>query len=780
VPRPSTPSPRHLVLAAAALFASLCAAPARAGEPLPYAVAPAPAWVTPVSAEIDFHAPDGAARDGVHHLLTDREVRVSDGNVERYVHIARKIVSKSGIESASELTFDVDPPHEKLVLHHIRILRDGHAEDALRPGELHVIQKESDLSQRMYVGTLSIMAFLHDVRVGDIIDYAWSVNGWNPVLGKRYAENFLLGASAPTRHLRVRLLTPLGRSFTRSPRLWDQSPGERDEGLYHETVWDRLDVPALQHEDETPRWFNPIPHVEVTEYRTWADVTAWALPLFESTPRPSPALEAQIQRLRDAAPDEGGRMLAALRFVQDDIRYLGIELGPGSHQPENPSVVLERRFGDCKDKTRLLVTVLRALGIKASPALVNPDLGRGLDAREPTPLAFDHVITRAESGGKTYWLDATMSSQRGGIEALENPDYERALVVIGGEGGAVLTPIPVAVPTEPSVDEVEEINAPRYDAPAEIKVTTRYHGRSADRMRRDVESTDRAEIARRYINFYAREEPSVVEAAPPVITDDALHDTLTIVETYRVPDFWKKDTKAFHARIIANALPSPSISRRSMPLAVDYPTLLAHETRLVLPEAYPIDVGTQDLADATAALHCTTSSVGNSVSIRCRYETKRDFVPVAEVEAHLALVERMRSELGYEITRGDHRGTGAGDDTGWIGVLWVGGIGAGIAMLVVAARFLWSVPRRLKQRAFARSRAIAPGEAASTAILIRSRDEIARHVSRSKCPCGAPAGARAPEPERGEVLFGGRSLTTARMVCPACEKPRSVYFDVAG
>ena len=749
---------------------------ARAGEPFPYTLAPAPAWVAPVNAEIDFHAPEGAARDGVHHLLTDREIRVSDGNVERYLHIARKIVSKSGIESASELTFEVDPPHEKLVLHHIRILRDGRAEDALRPRELHVIQKESDLSQRMYVGTLSVMAFLHDVRVGDIIDYAYSVNGWNPVLGPRYAENLLLGASAPTRHLRVRLLTPTARSFTLSPRLWDQKPDERDEGPYHETVWDRRDVPALQHEDETPRWFNPIPHVEVSEYRSWAEVTAWALPLFESTPRPSPALEAQIQRFRDAAPDEGGRLLAALRFVQDDIRYLGIELGPGSHQPENPSVVLERRFGDCKDKTRLLVTLLRALGIKASPALVNPDLGRGLDAREPSPLAFDHVIARAESGGHTYWLDATMSSQRGGIETLENPDYERALVVT--EGGAGLTPIPLAVPTEPSVDEVEEINAPRYDAPAEIKVTTRYHGRRADRMRRDIESTDRAEISRHYINFYAREEPSVVEAAPPGITDDPLHDTLTIVETYRVPDFWKQDTKDFRARVLTSALPAPAISRRSMPLAVEYPTLLAHETRLVLPEAYPIEVGTQDLADATAALRCTTSTVGNSISIRCRYETKRDFVPAAEVEAHLALVERMRSELGYEITRGEHRSRG--EDTSWTGILWVGGIGGGIALLVVGTRFLWSVPRRLRQRAFTKRRVIAPGEAASTAIRVRSRDEIARHVSRSKCPCGVHSIARLPASEMGEVRFGDRSLTAARMVCPACGSARSLYFDVAG
>jgi hypothetical protein len=771
---PSTSSSRRAVLVAAALFASLCAAPARAGEALPYTIAPAPGWVAPVEAEAAFQAPDGASRDGVHQLLTDREIRVTGATVERYFHVARKIVSKSGIESASELTFDVDPPHERLVLHHIRILRDGHSEDALRPKELHVIQKESDLSQRMYVGTLSIMAFLHDVRAGDIIDYAYSVNGWNPVLGPRYAENFALGSSAPTRHLRVRLLTPTARAFTVTPRLWDQKPEERDEGLFHETLWDRRDVPALLREDQTPRWFNPVPRVEITEYASWAEVTAWALPLFESTPRPSPALDAQIQRLRDAAPDEGGRLLAALRFVQDEIRYLGIELGPGSHQPESPSVVLERRFGDCKDKTRLLVTVLRALGIKANPALVNPDLGRGLDERSPSPLAFNHVIARAESGGHTYWLDATMSSQRGGLESLENPDYERALLVVAG--GAALAPIPLPTPTEPSIDETEEFTAARYDAPAEVKVTTRYRGRSADSIRRDLESTDRAEISRHYLNYYAREEPSVVEAAPPAITDDPVHDTLVVVESYRIPDFWKQDTKSFQARIIASALASPKISRRSMPLAIDYPTVLAHETRLNLPAPYPVEVDTQELSDATASLRCTSSSVGNTVSIRCRYETKRDFVPPAEVEAHLALVERMRSELAYEITRGSEGGRGG--ESSWTAILWVGGIAAGIAFLLVGINFLVSVPRRLRQRAYTRSRAIGQGEAASTAIAVRSREELARHVARSKCSCATRSPA--PPPELREVLFGGRTLTSARLTCPACSRSRSLFFDVSG
>jgi transglutaminase-like putative cysteine protease len=45
------------------------------------------------------------------------------------------------------------------------------------------------------------------------------------------------------------------------------------------------------------------------------------------------------------------RALAAIRFVQDESRYLGIEVEEGTLRPDAPDAVLRRRFGDCKDKT---------------------------------------------------------------------------------------------------------------------------------------------------------------------------------------------------------------------------------------------------------------------------------------------------------------------------------------------------------------------------------------------------------------------------------------------
>ena len=76
--------------------------------------------------------------------------------------------------------------------------------------------------------------------------------------------------------------------------------------------------------------------------------------------------------------DPAGRAAAVLQLVQREIRYLGIEVGAGSHAPCAPALVCQRRFGDGKDKALLMVALLEALGVEAAPALVDTDVDADL------------------------------------------------------------------------------------------------------------------------------------------------------------------------------------------------------------------------------------------------------------------------------------------------------------------------------------------------------------------------------------------------------------------
>jgi hypothetical protein len=742
-----------------------------------FRVAPAPTWVRQVDADLDAKAPEGASRDGVYELLDDKQIRVSADGVQRYVHVARRIETAAGIEEASEVRLDFDPPHEELTLHHLHILRGTVAIDALRRREIHVIQQESDLSQRLYNGTLTAIAFLHDVRKGDVIDYAYSLDGQNPVLGDRFSGRFALEELSPLHRLRLRVTTPADRPLRITMRAGAAKPEAHEDASGHEYLWDLHDLPAIRFEDATPSWYDAFPRAELTEWASFGEVAAWATPLFEAHVETKPPVEkallAEVENLRNKAPDEPGRLLAALRFVQDEIRYLGIELGEHSHQPHTPEVVLERRFGDCKDKARLLVALLRPLGIEANVALVNPGLGRGLDDRAPSPLAFNHAIVRARLGGRTYWLDPTLSGQRGDLDAIPTLGYERALVVAADTTG--LTEIPPRELAAPSIEEVDELDAQDTAAPALLRVTTTYRGAAADDMRTEIASGGKDELAHSYLNYYAHDEPSIEATEPLAVTDDEAHATLTIVEAYRIKDYWQDETKSFHARLILEALPTPAVARRTTPLRVKHPTSLVHRMRLTLPGQDMLTTGTTDLADASITLRCRTSGIEKVATVECAFKSLRDHVPAADVAAHLKLVGKMRDNLSYSFER-PQPSAAPGQGIPVEAWMWIGGAAIVGLTMFVGVPLAFRLPRIMKKRAFTRRLVLSGGEAPATAIPVASLDDLRSHLARSRCECGAPPAA--DEPELAQLRLGDRKITSARLVCPSCGEARKVYYEV--
>jgi hypothetical protein len=62
-------------------------------------------------------------------------------------------------------------------------------------------------------------------------------------------------------------------------------------------------------------------------------------------------------------------------FMQREIRYVGIEIGVGGYQPHPAADVFKYRYGDCKDKATLLISMLNAVGVRATWVMVDTHRG---------------------------------------------------------------------------------------------------------------------------------------------------------------------------------------------------------------------------------------------------------------------------------------------------------------------------------------------------------------------------------------------------------------------
>ncbi|MES1249500.1 MAG: DUF3857 domain-containing transglutaminase family protein, partial [Chitinophaga rupis] len=390
------------------------------------AIADEPSWIS--STDYNSAKIPGDAEDGYSYLALEKQVNIAAHTV--YHKTVIKIITGAGIQNASEVSVSYDPSYQHMVFHNIQIIRDGAVINKLNLAKIKTIQQEKELDRSIYNGTVTAVLFLEDVRKGDRIEYAYSVMGFNPVFRDKYSTELQTQYGAPIGHLLYRIICPADRPLNIKNRLTDRQPDIAQQGKDKVYQWEFKDVAALRSQDALPSWYDPYPSIQVSEYSSWNEVCKWDLPLFTARTPLSGYLKKKIEEIRSASGDDDEKkILAALRFVQDEVRYMGIEMGVNTHKPNDPEKIFAQRFGDCKDKTFLLCTMLHALGIEASPVFINTTDKQEIMNWLPTPLAFDHVTVRVRLGDKYYWFDPTISFQRGGIKDIAYPAYKCGLVL---------------------------------------------------------------------------------------------------------------------------------------------------------------------------------------------------------------------------------------------------------------------------------------------------------------------------------------------------------------
>ena len=648
---------------------------------------PMPPWVQPIIPESNAKGADEQDKGGEFLRLIDSQV--NSGTQESFMHIVKQIVTEAGVQHGANLEFDWDPSYQELTVHQITIQRGQERIDRLDPAKFRIIQQETDLNRQIYNGTLSALLFLDDVRVGDEIEYTCTVRGVNPSLKGRYAESFLLGSTSPIGRRRVRVLWPEGRTMHYRSRGTDIAPEISSGSAVLEYVWDVRDVPAVNYEDQTPAWFPSFPWIQLSEYPDWAGVASWAAGLYPATNAADPAIAEELFRLRRPNATAEQSIQAALEFAQNEIRYLGIEFGPGSYRPCDPATVLRRRFGDCKDKAFLFCTLVRGLGYDADPVLVGTHFRQTLSELLPSPYDFDHVIVRVRAEGRTYWLDPTRPYQRGPIGRRFLPDYGFGLVA--REGETELCAIPCSNSGAPATYTTEVFRIGGQKAPAELTLTTAYQGYDAEWMRAVLAAEGREKLARSYLNDYAQRYPGIQPKTQIEIDDATNADDLRFTQTYSISNFWvlSSDKQQYRCEFyplgIHSWVTKPAAAARHMPLELFYPRLRSVFTMLELPRDFKLSNSTNLVKGPGAELRFKREFRGRKVWLTYEYQALTNFIPVSLAAAHMESLERMENALGYSLHWQNGDTMKAGSQTNWpvsvLAMLYTSLLCAGAVML---------------------------------------------------------------------------------------------------
>jgi len=614
----------------------------------------APAWVQQIPVKLTTQVKPKEVSAGYHTLLRDAQYDLATQT--EYQHQAYVVFSEDGLQEISEIRVDYDPNYQQLAFHNVRIWRDGKPIDKTAGAGYKVIQREKELEKHIYNEKLTAVIILEDVRLNDVLEYAFSLRGWNPIFNNKFCNTHYLQSYDPIDELFISIRsTPDHPLYIKSENT-QVKPTTQTAGDNKFFTWHLKNLPAFSMDSDAPSWYDPYPCVYVSEFKNWGEIVAWAQPLFDVKEPLSTALLEEVNRIKKEHGSSEGRLAAATRFVQDKIRYLGMENGISGYKPFPPAQIMKQRFGDCKDKSLLLATMLRQMDIAAYPALVNTNYQDQVKNWQPTFYAFNHCIVVAELFGKQVWIDPTISLQRGLADSISTPDYKEALVL--KKGNQQFTRL--TVPHNSKIKITESYTFKDIGGPANLLVETEYFGYEADMQRSRFAANTTKQIEKDYLNYYANQFPGIAIERELEFTDDEEDNKFTTLEEYTIEDLWTKDESAddnilranFYPQVLRDRLVMPSTIIRKMPIGLNYPLHMEQTINLHMPEDWPVNpaVNTIENKSFFYRSHIQYHPKSNLITITYKYKNLRDYVPVAEAKDYIKKQKLILNDLGYQLT----------------------------------------------------------------------------------------------------------------------------------
>lgn len=586
-------------------------------------------WVNNTPTPAVESIPTDQISNGIYYRLVERQIRVTDTDKASYSRWVEMIVNQSGVEQSSQINIDFDPRYERIVMHGVSIIRNGQIIDKLKTAKISVFNRESDLKKQIYNGEQTLNILIDDIQVGDTIDYHFTREGQNPVYEGLFSYRAYLNWSVPVHDQIERVLWGKSVPLYVNKMQIDVPVETKQVGKFTEYSIHVSQTPTLQVSDDTPSWYDPYGIVYFSEMSSWKGVVDWAKTLYAFDNK-LPDVLAIANQIDQSESTTEGKVAAALRYVQSEIRYVGLEMGLNSHLPIPPDKTMQLKYGDCKGKTLLLMAILDAMGIQSAPALVHTKKTKRLKDIPPVVNTFDHVITLVEVMGKRFWLDPTRSYQAGTLYDIYQPDYGYALVLKDGE--KELTKM------QPENGDNSVFVEEHYFIPSKVseqvpfQVKNRFTGYEASIVKRNVNEQGLQGVTDSYLDHYQGIFDNLTLEKNVAFQDFDERGQIKLNEFYSIKDFWEPEEEGFTAYLYPydtrGAIPKIENTNRNAPFPLTYPKKVSNKFVITFAEQ-GWDFKNQKKEIFNEFFHYTFEQVFNDkeLIVTFTYEALTDHVP---------------------------------------------------------------------------------------------------------------------------------------------------------
>lgn len=214
--------------------------------------------------------------------------------------------------------------------------------------------------------------------------------------------------------------------------------------------WTFANVPAVPKESFHPYFDNEYCKITIApkaitidghagNFSNWNQIGAFFYELNKDRDVLSADMEARVQALIKGKQTTREKIDALYKYLQQNYRYVSIQIGIGGWQTLEAGFVEKKKYGDCKALTNYMHAMLKSAGIESYMANIYAGADGAPEWNDDAPVPYaNHVILYIPS--EKMWLECTSTNLPTGY--LGDFTSNRKALVLMPDGGHIMqTPV---------------------------------------------------------------------------------------------------------------------------------------------------------------------------------------------------------------------------------------------------------------------------------------------------------------------------------------------------
>ncbi|MCM5528262.1 transglutaminase-like domain-containing protein [Parasegetibacter sp. NRK P23] len=362
--------------------------------------------------------------------------------------------------------------------------------------------------------------------------------------------------------------------------------------------WQTGGLKALRTEPKARNTFDQYPWIQIApskfemdgytgDMNSWEGLGKWYLQLFEKTGNLSEERKSYFRNMVKDEPTPAAKAKKIYDYLQQNFRYVSIQLGIGGWRPLPASFTDTKKYGDCKGLSNYMQAILAAVGIESYQTLIN----RGNDKPNLDPAfsvnSFNHEILCIPSINDTTWVECTSNTLDFG--KLDASTENRPALLITPSGG-VLVKTPKAKSSDHRLSIYTAIELSEADKSGKVSTKMNGTGEFKYLMVEGLQHRNTDQQKRILQAYFSLKQPTIYENA--TVANPRKENVLFSLNTSydQVCEFGTGAKLFFNRHLHKQWVDDmPSAEKRENDVYLDHPFQRNDTTIFQLPKGYSVE-----------------------------------------------------------------------------------------------------------------------------------------------------------------------------------------------